>query len=338
MPLGKPPREILENIILRNTGKRDPRVILPPKPGEDAAAIDLGNGKLLVVHPDPITGAEKRLGTLAINVAANDIASTGAPPQWFTLTLILPPSRGVDFLETVMREAHQALEKLGASLVGGHTEWSEAVERPVAVATAMGVTSLDRLVPTGGGRPGDALVVSKPLALEATAIAAEDLEKMLKARGVPLWALEEARSYWDMISVVPEALALAERGLVNAMHDPTEGGLLAGVVEMAQASGLGAIVHLDKVPLTRASEAILGALEVDPLRSLSSGSLLAAVPPGKLEEALGVLRSLGLSPAVVGELVEDPAGRIELVEERRVVEVVEGVPVDGFLSKLSELV
>ncbi len=292
--------EALKHLISKVWGE-DPSVLVPPKPGEDAAVLDLGGGNVLVVHPDPITGAIQFLGRLAIYVPTNDIAVEGGYPRYVTMTLILPDDYGEETALRIAEDAGKAAEEIGVSIVGGHTEFSDSVTRPLAVVTAMGFGDTAHITPTSAARPGDLIIMGKSAAMEAAAIIATDFRERLEAVGVAKEILDEAAGFIDRISLVREAWALASRRLVRAMHDPTEGGLLGGVAEMANASGLSAIIDASSVIVSDVVREVLDAVGIDPLRSLSSGTLIAAAPREKVGEALAVLESMGVEASVIGE-------------------------------------
>lgn len=292
--------EALKRLINKVWGD-DPSVLIPPRLGEDAAVLDLGGGNVLVVHPDPITGAVQHLGRLSIYVPTNDIAVEGGYPRYVTMTLILPEGAGEDTALRVAEDAGRAAQEIGVSIVGGHTEFSDSVTRPLSVVTAIGFSDTAHVTPTSAARPGDLIIMGKSAAMEAAAIVATDFRDRLLAAGVADDVIEEAASLIDQISLVREAWALASRRLVRAMHDPTEGGLLGGVAEMAEASGVSAVIDSSSVIVSDVVRKVLGAVGLDPLRSLSSGTLLAAAPRGKVGEALAVLESMGVEAAIIGE-------------------------------------
>ncbi len=292
--------ESLKRLISKVWGE-DPSVLVPPRPGEDAAVLDLGGGNVLVVHPDPITGATQYLGRLAIYVPTNDIAVEGGYPRYVTMTLILPEGTSEETVMRIAEDAGKAAKELGVSIVGGHTEFSVSVTRPLAVVTAIGFSDTAHVTPTSAARPGDLIIMGKSAAMEAAAIVATDFRERLEEAGIAKEVIEKAAGLIEKISLVREAWALASRRLVRAMHDPTEGGLLGGITEMADASGLSAVIDASSVIVSDVVREVLGAVGVDPLRSLSSGTLIAAAPREKVGEALAVLESMGVEAAIIGE-------------------------------------
>ncbi|MFB6354764.1 MAG: AIR synthase family protein [Halobacteriales archaeon] len=300
--IGKVDPGALAELVFDRTGAADPAVRQGPGYGEDAAAIDLGD-RTLVVSSDPLSLAAARLGTLAVHVAGNDVAVCGADPRWLTVVVFLPDDDG-EVLDTVTAQLDEAAASAGISIVGGHSEYAPSLDRPLLSLTGLGLA--DRFVPTGGARPGDRLILTKGAGLEATAILATDFRDRLEEAVEPA-TLEAAAGYFDEISVVPDARAVRE--VATAMHDPTEGGLVDGLLELASAAGVRAVVDRADVPVRDATAACCAAVGVDPLRTFGSGALLAAVPEADVDAALSSLDAAGVEAAVIGrvEAAEEPA-------------------------------
>ena len=300
--IGKVDPEALAALVFGRTGAPDEAVLQGPGYGEDAAAIDLGD-RTLVVSSDPLSLAAERLGTLGVYVAGNDVAASGADPRWLTSVLFLPED-DPDLLDTVTAQLDEAAAGSGVSIVGGHSEHAPALDRPLLSLTCLGVT--DRFVPTGGAEPGDRLLLTKGAGIEATAILATDFRDRLEGR-VDAALLEEAAGYFSEISVAADARAVRDRA--TAMHDPTEGGLIDGLLELAAAAGVRAVVDREDVPVREATRACCGAVGVDPLAVFGSGSLVAAVPEAAVDGALTDLDAAGIEAAVIGrvEATDEPA-------------------------------
>jgi hydrogenase expression/formation protein HypE len=284
--------------VLAATGADDVAVEAGAAYGEDAAAIDLsGAASTLVVAADPLSLAADAVGELAVHVACNDVAASGADPRWLTHTLFLPdddPER----LETVAEQVDATASDLGVAIVGGHTEVLPSLERPLCSMTALGTT--DRFVSSGGAEPGDRLLLTKGAGIEATAILATDFRDECAEAGVAAETLDSAAAFIEEVSVVDDAAAV--RDAATAMHDPTEGGLLTALVETASASEAVLAVERDRVPVRPETRACCGALGVDPLATFGSGALLAAVPPERVDEATDALDAAGVGSGVIGEV------------------------------------
>lgn len=286
-------------------------VLVGPGVGEDAAVIRAGEG-FIVAHVDPITAAAERVGYLAVHVAANDVAVRGVRPQWFMPTVLLPEGAEDELAERVFRDMARALRELGGVAVGGHTEVSPGISKPIVVMAAMGYTR-GRVVLTSGARPGDVVLAAGRLGGEGAGVIAWDFADRLRAAGVPPEVVERARGFVEEISAVEAALAL--RDYASSMHDPTEGGLLQALREVALASGVSIRVDLRRVALDPVVRAVTGAAGVDPLRLLSSGSVVATVPREHAERAVQALRSRGIQCSEVGVVEEGPRGLVVLESE-----------------------
>ncbi|MDR7520929.1 MAG: AIR synthase family protein [Armatimonadota bacterium] len=267
--------------------------------GQDCAVLDFGE-TACVVTTDPITGSAARLGWYAVHVACNDLAASGAEPVGLLLTVLLAESAGLADLDRIMAEAGSAAQGVGVEIVGGHTEVTPGLPKTLVVTAAIGRAPRGGYIRADGGRPGDTLVLTKAAGLEGTAILAEDLADRLRP-AVGKATLARARGLIERISVVPEGRIAARAG-ATAMHDVTEGGVLTGVWELAEASGCGVDLNADAVPVLEETRAICRALNADPLGLIGSGAMLVAAPdPAPVCAALA---AAGIPSAVVGTLTE----------------------------------
>lgn len=290
--------DVLNRRVFAHTRSEDPDVILGAVFGEDAALTRVG-GDILASHLDPIVGAVKEIGWLAVHVTCNDIAATGIPPRWILPLVLVPRPEDEALLGEIMGDARRAADELGVSIIGGHTGYSAGLSRPLVAVTALGVAAGRRPVRTQGARVGDRVVVTKAIALEGTAILAHDFADVARQLGLDEEALAEARALMARISCVPEALALADSG-ATSMHDVTRGGVLETLLEMAQLSSVMIEVDADRLPLPLVIARFAKAFEFDPLRMISSGTLAATIPPDREDEVRRRLGELGVPVAFVG--------------------------------------
>ena len=288
----------LERLLSRYATRLDPGVVVGPALGLDAAALRVPAG-VLVVASDPVTYAADELGTYAVHINANDVFVSGAEPRWFLADILLPPDQE-RAAEGVFKQIHQACEELGVSLVGGHTELTPGLPRPMVVGFMMGQLIGEQVLTAGGVQPGDVIMLTKGVAIEGTAIIARDREEGLQGQ-LSTSALRRARRFLKDpgLSVGPEARIAACCG-VHAMHDPTEGGLLNGLWEMSQASGLALDVDVGRVPIYAETRAICDHFRLDPLKLLASGALLIACPEGAVGKLLAGLTSAGIRASEIG--------------------------------------
>ncbi len=302
METGKLSPADLQRIIFPHLGMRRPDVLVRAAVGEDSAIIDFGDS-VCVLSTDPITGATRNAGWLSVHVSCNDVASNGAEPVGVLVTILLSEQAREDDLRAMMEEVHQAASELGIEVLGGHTEVTPGLASTIISTTAVGRAPKSRFLTSSGARSGDALVLTKAAGLEGTAVLATDFEEQLRG-AMSVEALARARAFRAEISVVPDGLAAARLG-ATAMHDATEGGVLGAIYEMVTAAGLGVEVEADAVPVRPETAEVCRFFHADPLKLISSGSMLIACGDG--DAMVRNLGSLGISAAVIGRVI--PSGR-----------------------------
>jgi len=297
LPTGKLPAELLAELLAEAPGA-GAEVELGPALGEDACAIRVPAGALIAAT-DPITLTGAGVGAHSVWINANDIAVMGARPRWFLATVLLPEGTDAAEVRALFHSMGGALRRLGASLVGGHTEITSAVRQPVVVGQMLGLREDGRFVRTGGARPGDVIVQVGAAPIEGAAVLAAEATRDLDSVEPAL--LDAARRALERpgISVVEPALVAAELG-ATALHDPTEGGLSAGLYELAAASGVALRVQSEALLWFEPGLAVCRAVGADPWGTLASGALLAAFPAETARSALESLRSRGLPAAEIG--------------------------------------
>jgi len=306
LSVGKLDPIMLQQLVFKRLGKKDPRVLLGPSIGEDATVIDFGD-KALLVHSDPITGAIENVGWLAVNICTNDIATRGVRPLWILTVLLLPNTVDSAQLKNITTQIDEAAKELGVAVVGGHSEVTPGIDRPIIVTTALGETPKEKFVRTSGARIGDSIIVTKGAAIEGTAILSHELESFLQ-RKIDKKTIERAKKLIKRISVVKDALTAIEVGGVHAMHDATEGGVAGGLQEIAWASNVGIIAYEKEISISKETEAICQALEIDPLRTIGSGALIISAQPKKTVDILAALKGKGIHATVVGKVVDKKEG------------------------------
>jgi len=309
LPIGKLPAETLQAIFDKHHTK-DPRVVVGPRVGEDAAVIDMGD-RYLVATSDPITFATAEIGWYALHVNANDIAVRGARPRWFLATLLLPAGATTDAsVDALFTELHAACDELEVVLVGGHTEITHGLERPIVAGTMLGEVEKDKLVTTGGARVGDAVVMTKGVPLEGAAIIAREKEAELRARGVSPAAIRRARGFLKApgLSVLPEAEIACELAAVHAMHDPTEGGIATALVELATAAGVGLRIDRERIMVLPEGRALCEAFGLDPLGTIASGALLLTLAPADAGIVIHALARESIDCHFIGQVVPREQG------------------------------
>ncbi|MEM0066054.1 MAG: AIR synthase family protein [Sulfolobales archaeon] len=326
--VGKLPPKMLLKYVIGRVGTRDPSVLVGPSIGEDAAVVDIGGGKVLVAHVDPITGAIEFLGWLAVHISCNDIAVRGVKPRWLLPVLYMPENASEELVDKITAQIDEAAKEVGAAVIGGHSEITPGLDRPLLSMTAIGIAEKGRYVTTGSARVGDVVIMTKTAGVEGTAILSTDFREVLLDLGVPQSIIQRGSEFVRKVSIVREALLLAEAGLATSMHDPTEGGLLGGLAEIAYASGKTLYVREEKVSIAKETLAIARTLGLDPLKLISSGTLIATVPSHLAKEAVELLKKAGIEASEIGYVGDRSENLVVVYREDGTIEKLDDVYVE----------
>lgn len=313
MEVGKFPASLLERILAK-VDISDPRVVVGPRVGEDTAVLQT-SGSLLVAKSDPVTFATDQIGWYAVQVNANDVACTGGTPKWFLATLLVPERFTEDEAEAVFDQILEACRSIDVSLVGGHSEVTYGIDRPIIMGTMLGEVEQDKLILTGGAQEGDSIVVTKGIAIEGTALLAREKASQLLQAGMSQEEIDKAASLLSVpgISVLQDARVACASSQVHSMHDVTEGGLVTGLREVAKASGLGLAIEESSVPILSECQEVCEALGLDPLGLLASGALLITLPTADVPGLLTSLEGEGINGFEIGTMIEAAEG-LQMVE------------------------
>ena len=307
-PVGKlDPRHLQR--LLDSLPSDDPALIAGPAIGNDAAAIEVDEG-CLVVATDPITFTTDLIGWYAVHVNANDVAAMGARPRWFLADILLPEGKTDGPLtESIFSDITKACRELGVTVCGGHTEITSDLRRPIVVGHMLGIVSRGGLKRLSNIKTGDHIIMTKGIAIEGTSlIARERRDELGGAMGAELVSRAGSFIHDPGISVVKEAMAAAAVRGVRAMHDPTEGGLATGLWEVAKGSGLGIEVYREKIKIYDETSAICEKLGLDPLGLIASGCLLIAVDEACSGELVERLEKEGIPSSTIGRIVPKDKG------------------------------
>jgi hydrogenase expression/formation protein HypE len=312
---GKLDSDLLQEIVFDKIQFKRPEVLTRPGIGEDCAVVDFGSYEC-ILSTDPITAAISEIGRLAIHISCNDIASNGVEPLGIMLAVMLPVGTTREEIEEMMRQAGAASRELGVEIIGGHTEITQAVSKPVIVSTAIGRGNKWASQHTENMNPGDLIMLTKSAGLEGAGILACDFEDRLK-KILTAQELSRSKAFLDRVSVVAEGVAAGKVG-THGMHDVTEGGVLGAVWEMCQVAGVGAEVWADQVPVEPETKKICDYFTLDYLRLISSGCMLIMVPREKQEEMSAALADIGVQAAYIGVIEEEWRGMYMKVEDERI--------------------
>ena len=312
MEIGKVPENVLKRSILKQIKTKRPEVLVGADVGEDCAIIGLEPDEVMVLSTDPITGTTKEMGRWAVMISANDIASSGAEVIGVLVCALLPPRIREIKIREMMQEIESCCQELNIQVVGGHTEITDAVTRPVLTITGIGKVKKDRMLPTRGAKPGQDIVMTKWAALEGSSILAKEREEELLQK-FPKYLVEEVKGYSQYLSILKEA-AIAGKSNVSAMHDVSGGGIFAALWELAESAGVGLAVDLKKIPIRQETVEVCEFFGISPYELLSGGCLLMTADSG--EHLVQALEADGIPGTVIGT-VTDNNDRIVINEEEK---------------------
>lgn len=304
IPVGKLPLPLLEK-MLNAIPANDPNVLAGPGVGVDAAVIRFGSETLLF-KTDPITFTAENICWYLITVNSNDIACMGGIPRYLLATFLLPEGKtGPALVEDLFSELFRACEAFGITLVGGHTEVTRGIDRPIAAGFMIGTLKEGDFIKPSGAEPGNLILLSKRIPIEAVSIIASERPDMLD---LDPHTVERARRhiYDPGISILKEAALARKAGRVTAMHDPTEGGLATGLKELALASGCGLEVHADRIPVLDIAQKILPRFSIDPLGAIASGSLVVCCEEKSADAILTAWGKAGIEGSLIGRVTAGP--------------------------------
>jgi hydrogenase maturation factor len=291
---------------------KDKRIIMGSKVGEDAAVIDIGD-KYLVAKTDPITFATDEIGYYAVNVNVNDVACTGARPKWFQSTILLPEKETTEeLIENIFRSIHDTCKSMDMTVIGGHTEVTPNIDRPIVIGSLLGEVEKDKLVLTSGAEPEDALLLTKGIFIEGTSIIGREKEKDLTDMGFNSDFIQKCKNYLynPGISVFQDALLANEHFKIKSFHDPTEGGLATGIAEMTIASNTGVYIEHEKINVLPEPMELSKAFNLNPMGTISSGSLLIALEENgdNVAELIDLLNKNNIAASKIGKFVTKDKG------------------------------
>ena len=312
--LGKLQHRELESLIkdyISDLELKDDQIISGSKVGEDAAVINTEGDYYLVVKTDPITFATDEIGYYVVNVNVNDVVCTGATPRWFQSTILLPEkSTTENLIKSIFKGIHDTCESMGISVVGGHTEITSGIGRPIVIGSLIGMVKKNKLVLNSGVQAGDDLILTKGVFIEGTSIIAREKEDLLKNKGFDSQFISRCKNflYDPGISVYKEALLANDNFKIKGMHDPTEGGLACGIAEMGIASNAGVIIERKKIKILPESKKLSKIFNLNPLGTISSGSLLIAIDKKNADDLIQLLKENGIEAMKIGKFIEKEKG------------------------------
>jgi hydrogenase expression/formation protein HypE len=320
---GKATAELFDRVILRRLGADDDDVLVGPRHGVDVGVVRVADGVAMAVTADPVfivpAYGWDRAAWFAVHILASDAATSGLPLRWIAVDLNLPPEITDDELTQLWDAFHRACEAIGLAVVTGHTARYDGCSWPmVGGAVCMASGPQDRFVTPTMARVGDAVVVTKGAAIEATALFGATFPDRLR-RGVGEDVVRAADALFEHMTVVPEATVARGFGLredgVTSMHDATEGGVLGGLTEVAAASNVGMRLDRAAIPVRPEVREVCAHVGMDPYTSISEGTLIATVVPDRANAFVAALADAEVQAAIVGEVTPAADGTILVTED-----------------------
>ncbi|MHC1605038.1 MAG: AIR synthase family protein [Candidatus Methanofastidiosia archaeon] len=298
MLAGKIPSRTLKKIVYSMLGASSQKIVVGPKIGEDTAVIKAGN-RYLIVASDPVTGATKNIGAHVVHVNSNDVAATGADPEFFMPTILLKEGCKEEELREITSQMDKTCKDIGVSIIGGHTEVTPGLKNNIISGTMLGYTT--NYIATSGAKENDVIILTKGAGIEGTSILANEMEDKLK-ESLNKKTIERAKTYAKRISILKEARIA--RKYATSMHDPTEGGIAGALNELADACGLGFDTDIDKIHIPNETREICNFFSCDPLNLIGSGALLITVYKDDSNTLVEELKKEGIGAAIIGKITK----------------------------------
>lgn len=312
--IGKIDLNTFQSFLLQRLGRKDPTVLVPPLTGVDAGVIDLGHDQVLVIAEDPILAIPgqpwEMFGWYTVHIGASDVAVMGVKPRYMTYSLLMPQETNDEDFKTIVDSIHRAALELDIAIVGGHTGYYPGFAAPtIGGVTVFAVAERGDYITPGGARPGDVVLLTKGPAIETAGLLAVLREKELLKK-YPASMVDKAKALCRKMTVVKDASLAMESGGVSAMHDATEGGVIGGLFEIANASGVGMEIDESLFVYPAEIKMVCDAFQIDPVAAIAEGSLLITARPESSAGILNRLKAAGIEASVIGNVTSDPKIRI----------------------------
>ncbi len=310
--LGKISGSGFDEMILPNLGAFRADVVHGPAFGVDVSVVDLGGGQGLAMTSDPLSLIPS-LGLaesawLSVHLMANDMATTGFAPQYAQMVLNLPPTLTQHDIILYCQHISKYCREIGVAITGGHTGTIEEQNSTIAGGGTMLLTApVNKILLSCKAQPGDILIVTKECAMSSAAILAMSFPETVKQK-LGNDTYQTCCELFYQTSSLVGALTAANTGMVHAMHDVTEGGVLGAVYEMARASGLGVKVQNDLLPLGDAQQKVTSLFGIDARYCIGAGAMILAVKPGNENKVIKALEEKLIRATVIGELTDKEKG------------------------------
>lgn len=330
MITGKLPNDLLEEIVFKYIKHTRKDIIMGASVGEDNALVDFGE-EVAVLSTDPITGAAKDVGKLAIEISVNDVSTSGGEAVGVLMTILAPRGTSYEDIEHIMKDAGDTAEKLNVEIMGGHTEITDAVNKVIISTTVIGKVKKKNILKIQEIKEGYKVLMTKSTGIEGTAILLNDFENYFKDK-MDIKKIEEGKRYGDRISVKEEGRTGGKLH-VNYMHDITEGGVLGAVWEAHKAIEMGIKIYEDKIPITEITRDVTNILQINPLRLISSGSMLIIGDDITIKKLMHELDEKDISSSIIGEVIDKGI----FIKNKKGIETIEAPKADELYRAIEKL-
>lgn len=309
LKVGKIDLKTFTSFLLQRLGKKDDSVIVPPLTGVDAAVIDIGNDDVLLIAEDPIFSIPKQplemFGWYTVHIGASDIAVMGVKPRYMTYSLLMPPETSKEDLQKIIDSIHHAALDLDISIVGGHTGYYPGFLTPtIGGITVFSIAKKNEYVTPAGALPGNDVILTKGPAIETVGILAVLREKELQLK-YPQRLIDKGKALCKQMTVIKDALIAKETGGVTAMHDATEGGVIGGLFEIANASNVGMNIDEELFILPEEVLMVCNQFHIDPVASIAEGSLLITADPSYSDKIIKNLEKQHINASIIGTVTNN---------------------------------
>ena len=320
--LGKIEHHLFEQFIYHKCGHPRSEVIAGAQFGVDVSVVDLNNGMALALTSDPLTlipslGLQES-AWLSVHLMANDMATTGYAPMYGQFVLNLPSTFSKNDFNIYWEYVHKFCSEIKVAITGGHTGFIEGQNSTIAGGgTFVAVAPKNKILLSKSAKSGNAILVTKSCAISSAAILAMSFPETVKNNaGTEIYQLA-CNSFYHTSSLQDALIAVGENNEhveLTAMHDVTEGGVLGAIYELAIASGNGAIIYNDKIPIAEVQKKVCNIFDLDPRYCIGAGSMIITCEKDATETVINRLAKSNISCVAVGELCEKQSG-IRLVED-----------------------
>lgn len=280
--------------------------------GDDCAAIQFGENFLLLTT-DMVTEelhlpkemSPWQIGWFIAAINLSDIAAKGGKPIGMLLSMGIPRSMEIDFLEEIAKGANELMKNYGG-IIGGDTKESSQI---TISGMAMGIMKREEFIPRKGARVGDVVCVTGSLGKAGAGLYA--LKKNLPNK------MEMAKELLEPIPRIKEGIALASAGCATSSMDISDG-LASSLHQLREINGIGFEIHWEKLPISR--NAKIGDEKEFVLYCGGDYELLVTIKPDKLKKAVKAIESVGGKLTPIGKVVREGIYLVDKSKKREIIE------------------